>query len=375
MMNTDTNNDTTPEWKKRKGFIPTIVVTGLFGLALFSTDKMFTNTVPTISQSAIRGFEVDVVGGIKGTLSWWQSDVTTLGQSCGYTNQKSTGSYMSTHTVCAENGGFNIQGSDCGACYRVHYQEGTTASGGTAGGASTNTVIMVTNAGGGPYRPGENDFDCFNSAYRKIVTTNKQTWWDITYEPVDCDTGGKGPAVSIEEAQFDGGSDKKINYLKILPYNLPTAIKDMSIVIGGKSSKLMRNGDQGIFVLYDQISSGGNASFSMTLKDGRSKTVSCNQKGSDLRTGSFCTGGGGDDPTPSSCEGWCESDRAGQGDRHCAPGDMANQCGGCSYCHSSALPCADWCGGDYQNKQDGRHCAPGGDMGNLCGGCSYCHSA
>jgi len=40
MMNTDTNNDTPPEWKKRKGLFPTIVASGLFGLALFSTDKM-----------------------------------------------------------------------------------------------------------------------------------------------------------------------------------------------------------------------------------------------------------------------------------------------------------------------------------------------
>mmetsp|Transcript_43365 Transcript_43365/g.49999 ORF Transcript_43365/g.49999 Transcript_43365/m.49999 type:complete len:127 (+) Transcript_43365:159-539(+) len=57
MMNTNTNNDTPPEWKKRKGFFPTIVATGLFGLALFSTDKLSTNTVPTttMSQSVIRG--------------------------------------------------------------------------------------------------------------------------------------------------------------------------------------------------------------------------------------------------------------------------------------------------------------------------------
>jgi len=243
-------------------------------------------------QQTFRGFETDVVGGIKGTLSYHQDDVSSskLGQSCGYTNQKSTGSYMSTYTVCAENIGFNVVGSDCGACYRVHYQKGTTDVGGDTGGASTNTVIMVANEGGNNYRQGENDFDCYNSAYRKIVTTKKQTWWDITYEPVDCDTGGNDPTVSIEEANFDGGSGKKINYLKLIPYNLPTAVKDMYIVIGGKSTKLQRNGKQGVFVQYEPLSSGGNASFTMILKDGRTKTVNCNKKGRDLSAGSFCSG-------------------------------------------------------------------------------------
>merc|ERR1712088_637849 len=53
-------------------------------------------------------------------------------------------------------------------------------------------------------------------------------------------------------------------------------------------------------------------------------------------------------PPAGACESWCESDFTGgnnQG-RHCAPGDMANLCGGCSFCNedtnstSTACLCA-----------------------------------
>lgn len=36
------------------------------------------------------------------------------------------------------------------------------------------------------------------------------------------------------------------------------------------------------------------------------------------------------------CHSWCAADRAKQGDRHCAPGNMADKCGTCSYCKSSS---------------------------------------
>jgi len=39
---------------------------------------------------------------------------------------------------------------------------------------------------------------------------------------------------------------------------------------------------------------------------------------------------------------------------------------------SSAYPCKDWCESDRsQGKNQGRHCAPG-DMAHVCGGCSFC---
>ena len=43
-------------------------------------------------------------------------------------------------------------------------------------------------------------------------------------------------------------------------------------------------------------------------------------------------------PPGGHCEDWCESDRPGQGDRHCAPGNMAHMCGGCDYCGDTPTP-------------------------------------
>jgi len=43
-------------------------------------------------------------------------------------------------------------------------------------------------------------------------------------------------------------------------------------------------------------------------------------------------------PPGGHCEEWCESDRAEQGDRHCAPGNMAHMCGGCDYCGDTPTP-------------------------------------
>merc|ERR1719277_1529599 len=77
-----------------------------------------------------------------------------------------------------------------------------------------------------------------------------------------------------------------------------------------------------------------------------------------------------------SCQSWCNDDYNGgnnQG-RHCAPGDMANLCGSCSFCQTQGA-CESWCLPDYQGGNNaGRHCAPG-DMAHLCGGCSFCSGA
>jgi len=50
------------------------------------------------------------------------------------------------------------------------------------------------------------------------------------------------------------------------------------------------------------------------------------------------SGGGGDTPTPSGgpCEDFCHIDWGNRNaGRHCAPGDMADKCGGCDYCSSA----------------------------------------
>mmetsp|Transcript_70535 Transcript_70535/g.136111 ORF Transcript_70535/g.136111 Transcript_70535/m.136111 type:complete len:418 (+) Transcript_70535:77-1330(+) len=83
------------------------------------------------------------------------------------------------------------------------------------------------------------------------------------------------------------------------------------------------------------------------------------------------------------CQSWCESDyNAGKNvGRHCAPGDMAFLCGGCSFCPTSsptpspAGECQSWCEADFNGGNNkGRHCAPG-NMAFLCGGCSFCGTA
>merc|ERR1719394_2251932 len=48
-------------------------------------------------------------------------------------------------------------------------------------------------------------------------------------------------------------------------------------------------------------------------------------------------------PTPSpagECKSWCEADYNGNNNqgRHCAPGNMAYLCGGCSFCGTSSPP-------------------------------------
>jgi len=74
------------------------------------------------------------------------------------------------------------------------------------------------------------------------------------------------------------------------------------------------------------------------------------------------------------CEHWCQDDFDGgnnQG-RHCAPGNMADKCGDCSFCQ--AVNCASWCQDDFDRGQNqGRHCAPG-NMADKCGDCSFCQA-
>jgi len=69
-MNTDANDDTSQEWKKKRGFVPTIVGAGLIGLAFLSTGRSSTNPVSlAASNNVIRDFEVDVVGLSTGSVN------------------------------------------------------------------------------------------------------------------------------------------------------------------------------------------------------------------------------------------------------------------------------------------------------------------
>lgn len=95
------------------------------------------------------------------------------------------------------------------------------------------------------------------------------------------------------------------------------------------------------------------------------------------------------------CRKWCADDyNSGKNQgRHCAPGNMAYKCGGCSFCGLTTTAsgvgaqagenvnlqaetlvgeCKSWCEDDYISGQNqGRHCAPG-DMAYKCGGCRFC---
>mmetsp|Transcript_48029 Transcript_48029/g.53776 ORF Transcript_48029/g.53776 Transcript_48029/m.53776 type:complete len:91 (-) Transcript_48029:89-361(-) len=68
MMNADVNPDTPQEWKKRKGFIPTIVGTSLLGLAFFSAGQLFAN------NNKDKGGEMNVIRGVKVDGEKWNTD-------------------------------------------------------------------------------------------------------------------------------------------------------------------------------------------------------------------------------------------------------------------------------------------------------------
>jgi len=85
----------------------------------------------------------------------------------------------------------------------------------------------------------------------------------------------------------------------------------------------------------------------------------------------------------SECMSWCQSDYdsgKNQG-RHCAPGNMAHLCGGCSFCPTPAPPttaptpsepCESWCESIHTGCNNGGRLCGTGDMAHLCGGCSFC---
>jgi len=196
-MDTDTNNDTPPEWKKRKGFFPTIVATGLFGLALFSTDKLSTNTVPTttMSQSVIRGSETNA--GWSNFLTQWtentpEKNAIVIASSTCLKSNNGPLEALSTHvnqyycTVSSDLMPGWPTGPLCGKCFELKYNGGSALWGGVPDGARAGkATIQVTNSMG---PDGTNHFDCLGDVVKQVTGMDHGDLMPIEFKIVSCPT-------------------------------------------------------------------------------------------------------------------------------------------------------------------------------------------
>lgn len=189
---------------------------------------------------------------------WLDNDSDVLGAACGYAGTTIGGlrsvpvtqtPYVQAKAYCGASPDLFVNGTECGACYRLSH------------GSGAGVVVQVVTA-----NSMENStLNCHSSVYRAISGGANVGAVRVRYEPVACDTSHKGPIATMVS-----GNDY---YSKLIFANLPYPLKTAELVDGKRHVQMSRIADTAQWSAEHGLIGSDTVGFKLTTSHGEELTL------------------------------------------------------------------------------------------------------